>query len=222
MEIEDAEKYEDWYQTARGRWIGKTEFDLLYLMMRPKEGEALLDVGCGTGHFTRLFAETGLQVTGLDPDKIMLAYAKLQNHNIDYRYGSATDLPFENNTFDHSMAITSLCFVESASKALQEMWRVSRQSLTLGLLNRNSLLYREKYNKGAYAGARWDTWEDVQKWISELAPPVEYLLHKTAIFLPGGSIMARLVEHLMPKAIPFGVFLAVHLKKIQFAGRDDA
>jgi len=220
--VMDAKTYEAWYQTPRGKWISKTEFGLIYSMMRPKKGETLLDVGCGTGHFSRLFAEQGLQVTGLDPDRIMLEYAKLQNLNIDYQYGSATELPFEDDSFVHSAAITSLCFVEPASKALQEMWRVSSQSLTLGLLNRKSLLYRKKYNKGAYAGARWDTWEDFQELISELAPPVEYLSHKTAIFLPGGSIMARLVEHLMPKTIPFGGFIAVHLKKLQFEGRDDA
>jgi len=220
--VMDAEEYEAWYQTPRGKWISKTEFNLLYSMMRPKKGETLLDVGCGTGHFSRLFAEQGLQVTGLDPDRSMLEYAKLQNHHLDYRYGSATELPFENNTFERSMAITSLCFVEPASKALQEMWRVSRQSLTLGLLNRKSLLYREKYNKSAYAGARWDTWEDAQKWISELAPPAGYLTYKTAVFIPSGSRMAKLVEHLMPKTIPFGSFLAVHFKKIYFAGSDDA
>lgn len=209
----DAKEYEAWYQTPRGTWISQIEFDLLYSMMRPKKGESLLDVGCGTGHFTRLFAELGLQVTGLDSDRSMLAYAKSRNHNINYQYGSATELPFEDDSFEHSTAITSLCFVEPVSNALQEMWRVSRQSLTLGLLNLNSLLYREKHNQGGYAGARWDTWEDVQNWISVLTPPVEYLTHKTAIFIPGGSILARLVENLIPKKTTFGGFLAIHLKK---------
>jgi hypothetical protein len=71
-----AEDYEAWYHTPRGRWIGDTEFRLLRSVLNAAPGATLLDVGCGTGYFTRRFAgECGLAVLGLDPDADWLAYA---------------------------------------------------------------------------------------------------------------------------------------------------
>jgi len=68
------EQYDAWYRTPRGAWIGDTEFRLLLRLLAPQRGETLLDVGCGTGYFTRRCArEAGLQATGVDPDPQWLA-----------------------------------------------------------------------------------------------------------------------------------------------------
>ena len=44
--------------------------------------------------------------------------------------------------------MTSLCFIDDPLPALREMWRVTRHALVLGLLNRHSLLHREKHGQG--------------------------------------------------------------------------
>lgn len=193
--------------------MSETEFQLLQTMIKPLPGQTLLDVGCGTGHFTRRFANLGLQTTGLDPDMVMLKYAASLDHNIHYLAGTATDLPFANAGFDHCTAITSLCFVEQPDLALQEMWSVCRKTLTLGLLNRKSLLYREKYNKGAYRGARWDSRDIVRKWISMLEPLPRSVTFRTAVFTPGECRYQRMIENVIPQIMPFGAFLAVRLLK---------
>ena len=64
----DAAEYHRWYETARGRWIGEIEFRLIRCLLDPKPAESLLDVGCGTGYFTHLFAESGILATGVDPN----------------------------------------------------------------------------------------------------------------------------------------------------------
>lgn len=205
--------YEAWYHTPRGSWIGQRELSLLLDLVRPAHGHTLLDVGAGTGYFSRGFAEAGLKVTGIDPNPAMVRYARTQTGTVDYLEGIAEQLPFEEDSFDYAAAVTSLCFVTEPQKALAEMWRVSRHGIILGLLNRNSLLYLKKYDTGAYQGARWDAWPTVRQWIAQLKPQTIAHRHKTAIFFPSGEVLARFAEHLLPGTLPWGGFLAVYVDK---------
>ena len=208
-----AAEYNAWYHTRRGAWIAKTEFNLMMSMMQPRPGSTLLDVGCGTGHFSRRFARAGLQVTAIDPDEKAIEFARQQGSNIEYRIGDARRLPFEDASFDYCSAVTSLCFVENVAAALQEMWRVSRTGIVLGLLNRHSLLYRERQQHPGYRGARWDSIGDVHLWIEQLSSPPADVQIKSAITFPGGNFLARRMEKLIPTPLPFGAFLAVYCSR---------
>src|SRR5512143_569731 len=97
----DAATYDDWYKTARGSWSGQIEYDLLYRLVAPRSGESLLDVGCGTGHFTRRFARVGLVVTGVDTDANSLRFAAAHTAGREhYVFGDARALPFPARSFD--------------------------------------------------------------------------------------------------------------------------
>ena len=206
-------QYDAWYDTSRGRWISDCEFNLMMSMMQPVVGDTLLDVGCGTGHFSRRFAETGLQVTGVDPDDVALDFARSQDGNIAYRDGDAMSLPFDNNAFDYCTAVTSLCFVSDPEKALRDMWRVCRKGVMLGLLNSNSRLYRERERHPGYAGARWDSVRDIRAWTTTLDQQPERMRFATAVNYPSGTVFSRIMEKLIPAASPRGSFLAVYLSK---------
>ena len=70
----DAETYDQWYETSRGRWIGRTEADLCRAALEPRPRESLLDVGCGTGYFTRALAGSiDGRVMGVDLDEESVA-----------------------------------------------------------------------------------------------------------------------------------------------------
>ena len=205
-------EYEAWYETARGSWIARREFGLMVRLLDPPGGDTLLDVGCGTGHFSRRFAAAGLRVTGLDPDPAMLEYARGAGGGVEYLRGTATGLPFPDEAYDFVTAVTSLCFVSEASRALLEMWRVARHAVLLGLLNRHSLLYRHKRGRGGYRGARWDRAADAKCWARQLQP-VPHITVRCAVFIPGGGTFARMAEALLPGKLPWGAFLAVLLRK---------
>ncbi|MFP3874535.1 MAG: class I SAM-dependent methyltransferase [Thiohalophilus sp.] len=211
MEI-TPEQYDNWYHTPRGQWISDREFALLMKLLNPTPGTRLLDVGCGTGHFSRRFAQAGLKVTGLDPDPAMLDYARQQPGDIDYRQGSAEALPFADDAFDYCAAVTSLCFIADPIKALREMWRVSKHGIVLGLLHRHSRLYRQKAGHGAYAGARWDSRTDVINWLQQAGLDRKQVQFNSAIVLPGGGPFDRLMETLLPGSLLRGGFLAVAIK----------
>jgi SAM-dependent methyltransferase len=52
-------------------------------------GDPVADVGCGTGIFTRLLAERGLDVVGIDPNEDMLAAARATGGGPRYARGEA-------------------------------------------------------------------------------------------------------------------------------------
>ena len=206
------EIYDAWYQTAKGRWIGEQEFLTLLKLFTAKEGHTLLDVGSGTGYFSERFQQAGLQVTGLEPDPTMIDFARAKEKPIKYIEADACALPFADNSFDYCAAVTSLCFVAEPEQALTEMWRVSRKSVILGLLNRQSLLYYMKRNSKGYQGARWDRLKIVRQWANQLRPAAKQDF-RSSIWLPGGGKISKLVENLAPERTAFAGFLAIVLEK---------
>lgn len=203
--------YDAWYQTPRGRWIGQTEYRLLQRMLEPQRGESMLDVGCGTGYFTRRFAADGLALTGVDPNAAWLAHAA-QHAAAGEQYvcGDATSLPFPDNSFDLSVSVAALCFVPNQRRAIEEMLRVTRRRFAIGLLNRHSLLYPQKGRgggSGAYRGAHWHTAAEIGELLAGL--PVGNARIQTAVFLPGAGWLAQRVEDMLPANWPWGSFIAV-------------
>jgi ubiquinone/menaquinone biosynthesis C-methylase UbiE len=134
-----AERYEGWY-AGRGRRADRLEKHLLKRLLAefPQAG-TVLEVGCGTGHFTRWFAEQGFRVAGLDIAPAMLAEAMKWN-GVPYVAGDALALPFSDRSFDVVALVTALEFVSDPQSALREAVRVARRGLVLGVLNRCSLL----------------------------------------------------------------------------------
>ncbi len=145
-----ARDYETWYEQGFGRFASRQEEALLHQQLQRFPGaSSLLEVGCGTGHFTRWFAKQGLHVTGLDASPAMLEQARLRN-GTSYLLGDARALPFENQRFDLVALITTLEFVTDPVQALREALRVAQQGLLLGVLNRQSLVETLRLLRGLH------------------------------------------------------------------------
>ena len=145
--------YESWYQTT-GRRADRLEKALLgRLLAGFPQARTLLEVGCGTGHFSRWFAGQGVRVVGLDRSLPMMAEA-IRRGAPSCLHGDALALPFADDTFDLVVLVTTLEFLHDPDQALAEAFRVARQGLILGVLNRHSLLGRQLRVKG---GPVWET-----------------------------------------------------------------
>jgi SAM-dependent methyltransferase len=204
-------EYDGWYATPRGRWIGETEYALAARALAAQPGDSLLDVGCGTGWFTRRAAADNLVATGLDPNSVWLDFARAHSSPaLNWVEGDARDLPFADASFDHVLSIAALCFVDDERQAVAEAVRVARRRFAIGWLNRSSLLYWQKGRhggSGAYRGARWHTAREVRALFAGL--PVKNLKLRSAIFLPSGTAGAIWLERSLPNVLPWGGMLLV-------------
>lgn len=195
-----------------GASIAERELRLLAGLLDPHPGETLLDLGCGTGYFSSAFRALGLAVTGLDPDPAALRFLRARDPAITLVAGAAKSLPFADGAFDSAIAVTSLCFVARPEQALEELWRVTRRTLVLGLLHRRSLLYLSRRGRGGYRRARWDLAPEVLGWTWDLTPAPRVEM-RWAVFLPSAGPLARWIEGRLPASFPLGAFLAVALRR---------
>ena len=69
--------------------------------LKPLPGSYMLDVACGRGRHSRILAEKGFRVTGIDISFDSIAFAKkYENENLEF-YQHDMRLPFRVNYFDH-------------------------------------------------------------------------------------------------------------------------
>ena len=107
--------------------------DLMVQKAHVGTGARTLDVACGTGVVARCAARLcGPQshASGLDIDPAMITVAKAaalrEALNIDYRCGSASELPFEASSFDAALCLHGLQYFPDKTLALAEVRRVMR------------------------------------------------------------------------------------------------
>ncbi len=91
-----------------------------------KPHDNVLDLCCGTGDLAGLIKSLYPQacVTGIDFSENMLDIAKDKYPNIKFFQGDATNLPYQDNTFDIVTMGFGLRNIQNAEKAVEEVYRI--------------------------------------------------------------------------------------------------
>ncbi len=155
-----AQSYDNWYDSAIGQMFDELEkkaFDVL--LGSHNNGKQLLEVGCGTGHWSRYFSEKGFEVTGVDISEEMIKVANKKNiSNCHFQVADGQSLSFPDNGFDIAAAITTLEFSKVPKKIILEMLRCvkSQGRLLFGVLNSLSFYNQKRRRKvkSVYANAQ--------------------------------------------------------------------
>ena len=102
------------------------EYHVLQQMLDLKENDRLLDVGSGDGYWTARLAGQCAEVTGLEPDKPLLGYAKSLHTRSNLRYVQATAecMPLADGAFDKVISISCLEHFGDPFAGLREIARV--------------------------------------------------------------------------------------------------
>jgi SAM-dependent methyltransferase len=91
-----------------------------------RDGDRVLDVACGTGLIAgriSLVSRKFCAITGIDINEGMLSVAR-RNPQIEWHQGSATELPFEDGSFDVVLCQQGLQYFPDRAAAMRGMARV--------------------------------------------------------------------------------------------------
>lgn len=135
---EYAEKYDQWFDEHL-EWYQSELNALDKVVPYNKYG---LEVGIGTGRF----AEKCAIDRGIDPSENMARIA--EERGTKTFIARAENMPFQSSTFDYTVMITTICFLDDIPKAFRETRRVLKSNglFIIGMIDKNSPL-GQKYQK---------------------------------------------------------------------------
>lgn len=124
----------DWVMAVRAGydvyrdWVNNPAF---FAMLPPVAGLRVLDVGCGEGTNTRLLADRGAKVVGVDVSREMIAAARDQEARqprmIEYHVASGSDLRlFGDCSFDAAVSTMAMMDLADYAGCVREVARVLR------------------------------------------------------------------------------------------------
>ena len=132
-------------EETRQRFASVRECILRVLKQKGTKAERLkiADVGCGAGTQCLMWAEIGCEVHGVDVNEPLLDLARKRageaGHSIDYRLGSAGNLPWPNESMDVCLVLELLEHVAEWKVCLDEFSRILRPGGILFLTTTNKL-----------------------------------------------------------------------------------
>ena len=103
--------------------------------------QMVLDAGCGTGLSSRLLAEAGKKVVGVDLSELFLRQGRRtsENQNPCFSVADILSLPFQDASFDLVGSYLVIEFLPDVERGLEEMIRVLRKGGILVLVAPNHL-----------------------------------------------------------------------------------
>ena len=125
-------EYENWFKENELLF----QSELLAVKQIIPSNKKGIEIGVGSG----LFAEKLKIKYGIDPSEKMLKLAKKRNVLVEK--GVAENLPYDNNSFDFAIFVTSICFVDNPVKAIKETHRILKNDgeIIIGIIDKNSIL----------------------------------------------------------------------------------
>ena len=110
-------------------------------LLRPQNGERILDLGCGTGYLTSVIAASGAMVIGIDSSIEMVTKAKTEYPQLEFQVQNATDFHFDEH-FDAVFSNAVLHWILEKEKAVDCIYNnLKRQGrLVLEMGGRNNVM----------------------------------------------------------------------------------
>ncbi|MCE5361415.1 MAG: class I SAM-dependent methyltransferase, partial [Acidithiobacillus sp.] len=109
----------------------------------------VLDIACGEGYGSALLAQEAEEVFGVDiaPEAVIHAQKRYQRYftNLTFRVGSATDIPYPDESFDLVVSFETIEHLAEQEQMLEEICRVLRRDGILIISTPDRSVYHRAY-----------------------------------------------------------------------------
>lgn len=123
-------------------------------------GTTILEIGAGSGYFTQPLSSLG-KVIATDANQGILRLNPVKNKRI----ADASNLPFDDNSFDVVMAFDVLHHLDHPEQAVSEMRRVSKKHVVIVEPNANNMLQKAFM---VFAPKEWGTYRFTTQYLKDV------------------------------------------------------
>lgn len=99
--------------------------------LNPSANGVYLDIGCGTGNYTCELSKSGARWIGIDPSIRMLEIAAHKDPGVDWRIGTAEDIPLAEEAVDGIIAFLTIHHWKDLKIGFEEIYRVLKKDGTV-------------------------------------------------------------------------------------------
>ncbi len=190
--------------------IGNEYFDLVDNEMLNNQSR-VLDLGCGSGRWSRYIADRAGTVDAVDPGNSVFAAAAMlvDKKNVRITQASSDSIPFANNTFEFVMCLGVLHHIPDTQKALNDLiqklkpggyallyfyYNLENRSVAYKLMFRISNMFRKPISRMPAF---------LKKWICDFIAIIVYL---PLVFIAGmvKTLGGKILYHKLPLAYYVG------------------
>lgn len=130
-------------EKANAQEKNKKEFDYILKHVEPRNGERVLDIGCGIGTFgkTIISQNKNVEVFFSDISEVAAEYLG----ELNFTHCSAEETPFPDEYFDKVYCLHTISHVNDRKKVIKELYRITKKGGVLALIgpNRNDVYLRK-------------------------------------------------------------------------------
>lgn len=203
--------YETWYEGKYKRADVQEKAILRKGIDWIGDVRSLLEVGCGTAHFTRYFDEIGVDAYGADLSPFMLNEAMRLGRGGKLTRATSALLPVREKVVDAVAFVTCFEYMPEPVNVIREASRVAKKGILFGLMNSWSIpTLRRKiqilFGKNPfYKNAHFYSLPEIKRAINEA-------IGKDSCEIIQSSTVFPRVFPLSESRLPFGAFLCVGVK----------
>ncbi|MBN2348417.1 MAG: class I SAM-dependent methyltransferase [Bacteroidales bacterium] len=169
---EHLDEYEQWF--INNHFVFQSELTALQKEL-PSTGKGV-EIGVGSGLFASML---GIK-DGVEPSFTMLE--KASERHINVIEGVAEKLPYQNESYDYAMMVTTICFVDDVLQSFKEVHRILKKKgiFIIGFVDKNSpvgKMYLENKNQSVfYKDADFYSTDEIYMFLTETNFKIETTL----------------------------------------------
>ncbi|MDB5188624.1 MAG: hypothetical protein JWM92_222 [Candidatus Nomurabacteria bacterium] len=147
----------------------------LLRLIAPRKGQRILDVACGQGYFSRLCAEQGAEIVGIDQSAVLTEKAKMNAKEKElYIVGNAEHLDsYKLDQFDTVFSVLSLENIKNIPAVMEGIQQALKKEGSVIFVLLHPAFRIPQYSDWGYDSKKTCQYRKVEKYLSEITIPIE-------------------------------------------------